>query len=216
VLDFSATTHNQKEIFMRRKLAIIFMLMLLLNRCSDSSTNPSASDEFFEAKVNGVQWIGDMTLQVSPPGRPPLSAATKIYNGSSLMLGMPRRVELFTFPDFLNLRAFRQENGEMVLASASLSIPMQFPNPPMPIIITSIRSFELMPDSQNVIRITRLDTTQRIIEGEFRFRARETITRLDSLDQFGLPITVLGDSVITVTDGRFRIKYETEPRYFLP
>jgi hypothetical protein len=202
---------------MRRKLAIIFMLMLLLNRCSDSSTNPSASDEFFEAKINGVKWIGDVKFQpILPPGRPPLSAVIKIYNGGSLMLEIPRRVELFTFPQFLIMRAFRQENGEMVLASASLSIPMQFPNPPMPIIITSIRSFELESDSQNVLRITRLDTAQRIMEGEFRFRARETITRLDSLDQFGLPITVLGDSVITVTDGRFRIKYETELRYFLP
>ncbi len=197
---------------MRRKLAIIFMLMLLLNRCSDSSTNPSASDEFFEAKVNGVQWIGDITLQVSPPGRPPLSAATKIYDGSSLMLGIPRRVELFTFPDFLNLRAFRQENGEIVLTGASLSIPPPLQNPPMPVIISAMRSFELMLDPQNVLRITRLDTVRRIMEGEFRFRAREAITRLDSLDQFGLPIRIFGDSVITVTDGRFRIKYETEPR----
>ncbi len=199
---------------MCRKLAIIFVFMLLLNRCSDSSTNPSASDEFFEAKVNGVQWIGDMTLQVSPPGRPPLSAATKIYNGSSLMLGIPRRVERFTFPDFLNLRAFRQENGEIGLTGASLSIPIPPPlqNPPMPVIVSAMRAFELIPEQQNVLRITRLDTVRRIMEGEFRFRARETTTRLDSLDQFGLPIRIFGDSVITVTDGRFRIKYETELR----
>lgn len=204
---------------MRRKLAIIFMLMLLLNRCSDSSTNPSASDEFFEAKVNGVQWIGDVNSPpIALPGFPPVPTVWKVYDGLLLTMLIPRKTEPFALPQRMRLGAARQFTGEITLVRASVSYPAEetIPEPPMPIIITSIRSFELEIDSQNVLRITRLDTAQRIIEGEFRFRARETITRLDSLDQFGLPVTVLGDSVITVTDGRFRIKYETELRYFLP
>ncbi len=200
---------------MRRKLAIIFMLMLLLNRCSDSSTNPSASDEFFEAKVNGVQWIGNMNLPpIASPGFPPVSPVWKIYDGLLLTMFIPRKTQPVSLSQRMMLGAARQFTGEITLVRASLSYPMEetIPYPP-----TSVRrSFELENDSQNILRITRLDTVQRIIEGEFRFRAREAITRLDSLDQFGLPIRIFGDSVITVTDGRFRIKYETELRYFQP
>ena len=206
---------------MRNRLAIIivFMFALLLNSCSDSSTNPTPSDEFLEAKINGVKWIGDVNSPpIALPGFPPVPTVWKVYDGLLLTMLIPRKTEPFALPQRMMLDAARQFTGEITLVRASVSYPMEriMPNPPMPIIITSIRSFELESDSQNVLRITRLDTAQRIIEGEFRFRARETITRLDSLDQFGLPITVLGDSVITVTDGRFRIKYETELRYFQP
>ncbi len=204
---------------MRRKLAIIFMLMLLLNRCSDSSTNPSASDEFFEAKVNGVQWIGDVNLPpIASPGFPPVSPVWKIYDGLLLTMFIPRKTERISLSQRMRLGAARQFTGEITLVRASVSYPAEetIPEPPMPIIIATTRSFELESDSQNVLRITRLDTARRIMEGEFRFRAREAITRLDSLDQFGFPIRIFGDSMITVTDGRFRIKYETELRYFQP
>jgi hypothetical protein len=196
--------------------ALLLLAMLVLNSC-DSGTNPTTSDEFFEAKINGVQWIGDLNFRsMSPSGLPSMSSVMKVYNGSSLMISLPKKVELFVMPQFMDMSAFRGENGEMILTRATLSIPPEIPsppNPPMPIALLPIRSFDSMNDPQTVLRITRLDTVNRVMEGEFSFRAREVITRLDSLNQFGSPIITLGDSTITVTDGRFRIKYETGFRW---
>lgn len=197
--------------------ALLLLAMLVLNSCSDSATNPTTSDEFFEAKINGARWIGDMNFQsFPPPGLPSMSTVKKIYNGDFLMISMPKKVELFVLPQFIDMSAFRGENGEMILTRATLSIPPEIPsppNPPMPIALLPVRSFDSMNDPQTVLRITRLDTVNRVMEGEFSFRAREVITRLDSLNQFGAPIITLGDSTITVTDGRFRIKYETGFRW---
>lgn len=75
--------------------ALLLLAMLVLNSCSDTATNPTPSDEFSEAKINGAQWIGDMNFQsFSPPGLPSMSTVKKIYNGDFLMISMPKKVKV--------------------------------------------------------------------------------------------------------------------------
>lgn len=184
---------------MIRHIFVLGTLLLLLNRCSDNATDPSSNaDEFFEAKVNGARWVGELNASLpSTPGFPPMpSFVMKRFEAGVLTLMIPRKQELFSDPELMSISARRfEESGNFETRIVMLSRRSKF--------------FQL--DSAMAFNITRIDTTQKIIEGAFAFRLREII--FPPPDPFN---TAFGDSVIMVTDGRFRIKYETETRWTTP
>ncbi len=192
-------------------IALLFAL-LLLNSCSDSPTSPTAPEEYFEATIDGVRWIGNVFIPTpTTPGFPILlPLVLKDYDRESgmLMLSAPRGER--STSEFDNLTVFG-------LVSQNSSVPN--------VVLASLTGgrlsrYQTVPqDTTSRLRITRVDRENKIVEGEFSFSMRNVIgITTDTLNlpfPIGTLTPILGDSVITVTDGRFRIKY-TEPRWMTP
>ncbi|MFQ3597009.1 MAG: hypothetical protein SNJ55_09615 [Chloroherpetonaceae bacterium] len=190
-------------------IALLFAL-LLLNSCSDSATSPTAPEEYFEATIDGVRWIGNVSIPTpTTPGFPILlPLVLKDYDRESgmLTLSAPRGERSTSEFGYLTIFGF-------------ISQPIM-PNIVLASLTGRLSDYQTVPqDTTNRLRITRVDTENKIVEGEFSFRMRNVIgITTDTLNlpfPIGTLTPILGDSVITVTDGRFRIKY-TEPRWTTP
>ncbi len=186
---------------------VLLFALLLLNSCSDSATSPTAPEEYFEATIDGVRWIGDLSIPTPPtPGFPILlPLVLKNYDNRTLTLSAPRGERSTSEFDYLTISGF-------------ISQPIM-PNFVVANLTGRLSRYQTTQDSTNSLRITRVDTENKIVEGEFSFRMRNVIGITTDTLNLPFPIVtvtpILGDSVITVTDGRFRIKY-TEPRWTTP
>lgn len=186
---------------------MLLFALLLLNSCSDSATSPTAPEEYFEATIDGVRWIGDLSIPTPPtPGFPILlPLVLKNYDNRTLTLSAPRGERSTSEFDYLTISGF-------------ISQPIM-PNFVVANLTGRLSRYQTTQDSTNSLRITRVDTENKIVEGEFSFRMRNVIGITTDTLNLPFPIVtvtpILGDSVITVTDGRFRIKY-TEPRWTTP